>query len=529
MIIQGQNREQTVLFTSLEDLIRQEHPVRILDYLMESLQKKNPDAYKYKGESTTGRPAYSVSVMLKLFIYGCINRINSSRRLEKETKRNIELMWLLGNLTPDFKTIADFRKDNKELIKRCSKDVKIFLKFHGLVNGKLISIDGTKLKANANRGMQKEDNIIDRICSLEGEIDNYLKRMDEQDELESEESSTMLKIKEDYEQSISSMQEEINYLRSALDKLQSDKKKYISLTDFDCSMQKSRDGIIPGYNVQIACDTKHGFIVAEEVSSESNDINQLKPMIEEIKSELEITPVSAIADVGYCNLEDIQEIESGGVNCYVPPQKEQIKNPEITFTYQREHDRYICSEGKYLNLKSKNKKYKNSQVNVYIGESCQTCPLYKQCTGSKIGRHISRYRNQDYRDKHREKMNTAIARSMSKIRKSTIEPIFGTAKVWLGKIPLQTRGKPNVKTEVKILAISFNIKKLMNLFSFKEIMSMIDQYMGLEPQKTFNLSCNQSIIFNLFDKIPRLGKINAIMIFLKKTFLNQLNLNLCRS
>lgn len=527
MILQAQNREQTILFTSLEDLISPEHPVRIIDYLIEALHKKSPDTYKYKGESLTGRPAYPVTLMLKLFIYGCINRINSSRRLETESKRNIELMWLLGNLSPDFKTIADFRKDNKEIIRQCSKDVKTFLKFNGLVNGKLISIDGTKLKANANRSMLSKDTIINRIYDLESDIENYIKQSDSLDEQETEEASAILRMHESYEQNILTMQSEIDELRSALNKLQTDKKNYISLTDMDCSKQRSLDGIIPGYNVQIACDTKHGFIVAEDVTSESNDINQLKPMIEEVQNELGINPETAIADTGYCNLEDIQKIEANGVNCYVPPQKEQIKNPAIRFTYQQDNDRYICSEGKYLTLANKNKKCKNSHINVYIGESCKSCPLVDKCTKSKTGRHISRYWNQNYRNQHREKMRTEFAKRMSKIRKSTIEPIFGTAKVWLGKIPLQTRGKQNVKTEVKILSISFNIKKLMSLFSFREIMAMIERYLGLDCQRTLNFVINLLLKEHLFQNKVIKSILDCIAIFLKKTLRNRTIVDLC--
>jgi len=527
MILQAQNREQTVLYTSLEDLISPEHPVRIIDYLIETLQKKNPESYKYKGESLTGRPAYPVTLMLKLFIYGCINRINSSRRLETESKRNIELMWLLGNLSPDFKTIADFRKDNKETIRQCSQDVKTFLKFNGLVTGKLISIDGTKLKANSNRSMFAKDTIINRIYDLESDIENYIKQLDSLDEQETEEASAILRMQETYEQNILTMQNEIKVLRSALNKLQTDKKNYISLTDIDCSKQRSREGIIPGYNVQMACDTKHGFIVAEDVTSESNDINQLKLMLEEVQNELGINPETAIADTGYCNLEDIQKIEANGVNCYVPPQKEQIKNPEITFTYQQDNDRYICSEGKYLTLENKNKKYKNSHVNVYIGESCQSCPLVDKCTKSETGRHISRYWNQNFRDQHREKMRTELAKSMSKIRKSTIEPIFGTVKVWLGKIPLQTRGKPNVKTEVKILTISFNIKKLISLCSFREIIAMIDRYLGLDCQRTLNSIINLLLKEHLFqDKVIK-SILECIVVFLKRTLINRTNVDLC--
>lgn len=513
MLIKTQNRNQTILYTSLEDMISKDNPVRIIDYLIEAIIKKSPEDYRYKGETAVGRPAYPVSVMLKLFIYGCINRINSSRRLEIESTRNIELMWLLGNLMPDFKTISDFRRDNKEIINKCSKDVKTFLKYNGLISGEVVSIDGTKLKANANRNMLSEREILTRIASLEEDIEFYINQIDMVDEQEDIESLTIISLQtevEDLKNKITEKEAEVTKLKTALERLKTDNKNYVSLTDMDCSKQKSRDGIIPGYNVQMACDTKHGFIVAEEVTSESNDINQIKPMVEEICKEIEQRPLTALADTGYSNLDDIQSIESQGTDCYIPLQKEQIRNPDITFKYDKINDKYTCSEGKDLILKSKNKKYRKSRINVYVGESCQRCHLKDECMNSKVGKHISRYWNQDYRDHHREKMSTAIANYMSKIRKSTIEAIFGTAKVWLGKIPLLTRGKPNVKTEIKILSISFNIKKLIQLFSFDEIKYMIDRFLGLDCQKTSYFL----FIFDLFAKFSALFSIK----YIKKLF-----------
>ncbi len=487
MIIQPSNRNQITMFSCPEDLIGQDNPVRIIDCLIDSLIMNNPKEYKYKGESTTGRPAYPVEVMLKLFLYGCINRITSSRRLECETKRNIELMWLTGNLTPDFKTIADFRKDNKQIIKTCSKDLKSFLKHNNLISGETFAIDGTKIKANANRYMLSKAEIVSRLSRLEEEMEYYMNQLDKQDENELYETAVILKMQEENEnhkKTIFQMSKEINQLTLALEKLESDKKNYISLTDMDCSKQKSRDGIIPGYNVQLACDTKYGFIVAEDVTAESNDINQLEPMVDEIKNELGLQPITIVADTGYSNYEDIQKIEETGIECYIPPQKLPSEKSGITFSYEKANNRYKCSQGKYLKLKAKNKKYKNSRVNVYVGESCQSCQLMKQCTKSKIGRHISRYWNQEYRDKHRAKMETPVAKAMSKLRKCSIEHIFGTVKTWLGKIPILTRGKPKVKTEVRLAAISFNIRRLMNLFTHREIMSMIMGFLRLNYQST---------------------------------------------
>lgn len=489
MIIQAQNREQTMLFTSLEDLISKDNPVRLIDAIVKALIISDPDAYKYKGECNVGRPAYSVETMLKLYIYGYINRITSSRRLETEANRNIELIWLLGYLTPDFKTIADFRKDNKENINNCCKGLKKILMKNGLVSGAVAALDGTKLKANARRDMPTKKDIISRIKMLESEISSYLSQMDSQDESESSSEAEILILKRKHESELAKKQREIERLQTALDRLENSQgKNRVSLTDMDCNMQKSRDGMIPGYNIQIASDTERGFIVGEDVTAEANDINQLKPLVEEIERELETKLETVVADKGYSNHDEIQEIESGGTDCYVPPNKEQVRSQGITFTYDEENDKYICSEGKELRLKSRNKKSKNSRVNVYVGISCQSCPKKRQCTTSKDGRHISRYWNQDYRDKHRRKMQTQAAKQMSILRKSSIEHVFGTLKVWFGKIPLLTRGLANVKTEIKLFSISYNIKRLMSLLSIEEIIGMISVYLGLNCQRTLKNS-----------------------------------------
>jgi len=496
MLLQAQDRNQTLLFGNLDNLIYYEHPVRTIDSIISLITLTYQDKYKSKGGASTGRPAYSTETLLKIFIYGYINRITSSRRLEQETYRNIELIWLTGNMRPDHKTISDFRKDNKDVIREFCRDVKLFLKSNGLIGNEAVAFDGTKLKANASRDMMNKDDVISRLKELERELEQYICQADEQDKLESSISESTLPSEKEkqYQEKISLLEQEIAGLQEILKSMKSKGHKYYSQTDPDCNKIKTRDGVIPAYNVQIATDTENKFILNESVSDEANDKNQLKPALEALEQELSIKVETAIADSGYCNFDVIQEIEEN-THCFIPPPREQNKTPNITFTYNEENDCYTCSQGQLLTLKSRHKKSKNSFVNVYVGQNCLSCPIKSECTSSKAGRHISRFWNHDYRQKYRERMKEPLAAQMGIRRKSSIEHVFGTLKTWLGKIPLLTRGIENVTTEIKLFSASYNIKRLLGMFSFDRIMAMVKSNIALNFQRTKEKA---SFLFNIY-------------------------------
>lgn len=479
MLIQPQDTSQIMIFTSFDDFIQSEHPVRVIKHIIDSILKTSQEEYTERGDARTGRPAYSTDTLLKIFIYGYINRITSSRRLEQETKRNIELMWLTGCLRPDHKTISDFRKDNKQLIKNFSRDIKLFLKGLGLISTATIAVDGTKLKANASRDMVKKDDVINRLKELERELEQYLSQMDEQDSLDTLANHDELHPEKErtYQSKINTLEKEIAGLKKSLSIMKDKGHNYLSKTDRDCNMMQTRDGVIPAYNAQIATETENKFIVNESITDEANDKNQLKPAVESVEEELSTVVGTVIVDSGYCNYDVIQEIElNKDRHCFVTTPKVQNRTPEITFTYDKGNDCYRCSQGQLLTLKHRNKKAKNSFVNVYVGQNCDGCPIRNQCTGSKQGRHISRFWNHDFRQEYRERMKEPLAAQMSKLRKSSIEHVFGTMKTWLGKIPLLTRGIESVATEISLFAASYNIKRLLSLFSFDKIMSMIKAY-----------------------------------------------------
>lgn len=502
MKISPQNREQQFIFNSLDDLVSNDNPVRIIDIIIKKIIKNSPNEYKYKGESPTGRPAYSCETMLKIFLYGYLNRITSSRRLEQETHRNLELIWLIGNLRPDFKTIADFRRDNPKLISRLCKDIRSLIKSMGLINTDSIAIDSTKLKANASQDMQSRSDILERLSQLETELDGYIADMNRQDTLEATATaqSPLPSAQElTLQTKINSLEQEVAILKAKLDKMNETGKNYISDTDPDCNLQKSHGSYIPGYSVQIVTDTEHNFILNEYVTSAANDMAELPKAVAGFVNEHETTPLEVLADTGYCNLDQIQQIEQEqGITCYVPHPKEQGKTQNITFEYDEANDCYTCSEGKRLTLRHSNKKAKKSYVNVYVGESCADCPLREKCTKSKLGRHISRFSNQKYRQLHKARMLTPIGRDKSITRKASVEHIFGTMKLWLGQIPLLTRGTKKVTTEIKLFVSSYNIKRLLSLMSFKEMMEMLKM---LEIRFNLAMSKNFLTVFSLLSLI----------------------------
>ena len=500
MIVKPQNIKQTLMFSSIDELIGPDHPVRLINAIIDTLMKNGLHKYRVRGSAKTGRPAYSAETLLKIFVYGYINRINSSRRLEQETYRNIELMWLIGNLHPDHKTISDFRKENEEVIKNFSKDLKLFLKGSVLPDNISVVIDGTKLKANANREMISKKVIVERLKAVENELEIYLKQSEEYDLFET--SNQELGCSEDYLTKISSLENEIADLKSQYDEFNRSNKNYISPTDPECSLMKSRDGGIPAYNVQFGCDSKYNFLVYESVTDEANDLNQLMPVVDSLENELSIVPEQILADTGYSNLEIIQKIEEDkGIQCYVQMPKAKVES--IKFTYDEINDCYICSQGQVLALKSRNKKARNSLVNVYVGLTCTGCPLKEQCTESKKGHHISRYVNHDFRQNHRQKMKTSEAKSNSILRKSSIEHIHGTMKVWLGKIPLLLRGKDKVISEIRLFSIGYNIKRLLSLFSFDELMAIIRSNIALNCQRTSVIFYFENKIWSLKSKVSK--------------------------
>lgn len=478
--IQPTDRHQINMINSLDTSISPNNPVRIMDILVDKIFTSQRDKFrKDKYDNNIGRPRYHDLSLLKLFIYGYLHGVSSSRKLETETHRNVEVMWLLGDLRPDHWVISNYRKENGDSIKYVTKEFRKFLKSTGYIEGKSVAIDGTKIKAYTSRDMLTVKKIDKRLEKLDEKLEDYLYQLQSNDIVESLEdeldSQNVEGINKEILNKYIEAQAKIEKLEEAKRFLENNNRKSVSMNDRGARMMKSRDGYIPAYNIQSVIDSKHKMIADTEVVTDENDLNQLEPMVESLEEEIGEKPKETIADKGYYNPNRIEEVESDGeIECFVAIPSEREK--DVTFTYDSEKDEYKCSEGKRLVLKQKNKKKRNNYADLYQGIECDGCKIREKCTKAKNGRILHRFHNHGWVDKYKKKMQLPYSKAMINQRKAIVEHPFGTLKYWMGKIPLLLKGKEKISTEINLYATAYNIRRLLNIESFDDIMAIIVGY-----------------------------------------------------
>jgi len=480
--IESADRQQYQLMSSLDDLVALDHPVRIIDKIVDSIVLGNPERFEKARETEAGRPKYHDLIMVKLYLYGYFNGISSSRKLEVETHRNKEVIWLIGSLTPDHWTISNYRKDNGENIKFVTKKFREFLKDNGYIKLKTVAIDGSKVKAYTNRDMLSVEKIETKLKGIDKKIEEYLLKItesDRRDEVIDEIERDGIELNNTkYLDKIIELQNQVAQLQKQKELLEKEGRKYISASDPDPRLMKSRDGKIPAYNVQIAVDAEHKMIADSEVVTEETDLRMLPVMVESIKEELGEVPEEAIVDRGYNNPDLIEAVEKKeeGINIYASQEKTSRDKEEIKFQYDAQKDEYTCSAGKRLVLFTKNKPRRNSHANIYRGIECEGCSLRSKCTKSKKGRTVQRYTNQQWRDEYKKKMLSKLGKAKTAIRKTIVEHPFGTIKYLMGKIPLLLRGLKKVTTEVNLYVTVYNLKRLVNIDPFENVLMKIENY-----------------------------------------------------
>jgi transposase len=461
--INPSDRKQHLLFSSLEDQLPEDSIVRVIDLLVDKLYT-SIDIPSRKTE--VGRPDYPRESLLKLFIYGYLHKVKSSRMLERECRINLEVLWLMGRLKPDHWTISNFRKEHGDEIKKVIREFVRFLKDTGFIEGKTIVVDGTKLRANASyEGVMELSGIKERIEDVDKKLTYYLETVNSSDE------------DENYRAEVERLKKEKEHLEAVIAKLKRKKngKKLYIKGDPDSSVLKTREGKKPGYNFQIATDVKNKLIVASDISSETNDYKQLEHMYEKTKEALEQKPEEYIADAGYYTTDDIQKIEEEGVDVYISAPPDQTKGK---FTYDKEKDEYTCANGKKLYFDRKGK-IKDKRVRRYTTKECKGCPFISECvTANKKypdTRTRMRYLNQEYRDDYRKRMTSEAARKKLKKRKAIIEHQFGIIKNWIGRM-LLLRGLKKVSTEISLASLAYNILRVYNIDGYQQLVSKIEQY-----------------------------------------------------
>jgi len=468
--IQGEYRGQgTLLPESLDDYVSDTNPVRVVDVFVDELDLVN---LGFEGviPADTGRPAYHPAILLKIYIYGYLNRIQSSRRLEREAQRNVELMWLTGRLMPDFKTIANFRKDNGKAIRGVCRQFVVLCQQLGLFSEALVAIDGSKFKAVNNRDRNfTSAKLRRRMEEIESSINRYLTALDTADRQE----PSVAQVKaERLHDKIAALKAKMQELKEVEVQLNKTPDKQISLTDPDARSMKTRGTGMVGYNVQTAVDAKHHLIVAHEVTNDGVDRDQLSSMAKHARAAMGVEELSAVADRGYFKGEEILACHEAGITVFVP---KALTSGAIAagrfgkddFIYDASANEYRCPAGQSLIWRFSSVE-KGLKLHRYWSSHCQSCMLKKRCTPSSE-RRVSRWEHESVVEAMQSRLDQAP--EMMRIRRQTVEHPFGTLKSWMGATHFLTRTLGRVSTEMSLHILAYNLKRVIRLLGSEALMA----------------------------------------------------------
>lgn len=472
--IEGENRFQATLFPeSLDEYIAEDNPVRVIDAFVNALDLKVL-GFERAEPSATGRPAYEPAVMLKIYVYGYMNRLKTTRVLEQETHRNVDLIWLTGRLMPDHKTIGEFRRKNRKAIRRvCSEFVGICRQLK-LFSQVIVAIDGSKFKGVNSRDKNfTRKSIKRRQQRLEQHINRYLAILDEADKREPADAKYTA---EELAEKIASMTAEMARLKAIDAEVQAHPDKQVSLTDPDSrSMAKAGGGSEVGYNVQAAVDTKHHLIVAHDVTNAPTDRNQLSSIGRQAKDALQRKRLTVLADEGFYDGDEILACKKANIQVLIPKSdssksKAQGRFGKSDFVYDAKRDEYLCPAKQRLTYRF-NTHDRGKIRRVYMRYGCSACALRAKCTTTDNAKRIKRWEH--------EPVLEAMARALAKkpdamtIRKQTVEHPFGTIKSWMGATHFVMKRLPNVQAEMSLHVLAYNLKRMIKLFGVPRLIAEI--------------------------------------------------------
>ena len=472
--IQGENKEQlTINPMCLDDYIEEDNICRVIDAFVRSLDMSEL-GFAYSTTKQTGRPPYDPAHRLILYIYGYLNRIRSSRRLEAEAYRNIEVMWLIEKLTPDDKTICNFRKDNGKALKKVFRQFSLWCSEQGLYGKELIAVDGSKFRANANRkSIHTKNGTAKKLAEIEKKISEYMNELEKNDEIEV--SDTKLDSSR-ISEVLKHLNDKKDTLQEWLKKIEENDDKEISTVDPDARlMHTNGDGrkLDACYNVQSVVDDKHKLIVDFEVTTCPDDKDALVTMTESAKEIMGVDTISTVGDKGYYDGEDIAKCEQNGTTCYIPKFADHAPAPDSRynksrFRYDKESDCYICPKGQVLPFKRIQKYKDRPDGRLYqSNQVCKNCPSRYLCISGKSdksGRIIIRNANQDALDSVNARMKTTEGYTTFSERKKIVEHPFGTTKAVWGYKQFICRGKEKTTGEASLVFLAYNLRRVVNIF-----------------------------------------------------------------
>jgi transposase len=469
--IQGSSRDQIVLFPdSIDEYISEENPVQFIDVFVDGLDLVN---LGFKSLPATGRPPYNPSDLLKLYLYGYVNSVRSSRRLERECQRNLEVLWLMKKLTPDFKTIADFRKENTDAIRNLCREFTLLCKEQDLFGGELVAIDGSKFKAvNANYKNITHRRLKKYFQDIDEKVSQYFTDLDFYDEQESSTHKTA---------SVNELKQKINNLKKLRRRFEAQERDLdkspegqISLTDPDARSMYYDGRTDVAYNCQTAVDEKHHLVVDHEVVNHPTDQNELYGMAKKAKETLGADSLKVVADMGYYHGEEIKKCEEDNITVFTA-KPETSANQKLglfhkdLFIYDKTKDCYRCPANQTLKYRATYNEG-GRMTRYYVTPACRTCPLKSKCTRGEV-RKISRWEHEDVLDRMRDRMRENP--DMMLKRKCIVEHPFGTMKRWMNQGFFLMKGLPKVKAEFSLTVFAYNLKRAIKVLGTQKLVAAV--------------------------------------------------------
>jgi transposase len=472
--LSGSDRSQLLLLPeAVDDYVGSDNPVRLIEAFVDSLDLVAAGFSRVTAKET-GRPGYDPADLLKLYLYGYLNRVRSSRKLEAETRRNIEVIWLLRHLKPDYRTIASFRRVNCAAFKQIFREFAIVCRRLDLFGREMLAVDGTRIKAVNNRHRNfTRTKLLDLVRRADEKLSDYVKALDDGDADEEKAASNISSNgrSSDTEKKIAALRTRRQKFSSLLAELDRTGEDQISLTDPDSRAMPNMMKVGVGYNVQLAVDVKHKLIAEEDVSNNVLDIGLLAPTVESAMQLLGVEQIEAVADRGYYKIEDIEACEKAGITAYVPrPNRGSTIDDGFfskgKFTYQPDINAYICPNGAVMSPRRSGKKRGLARTYFANRIACQSCSIKNRCTPTAF-RQIMRLENEAVLDRMAERLSQRP--NIMSQRKESVEHPFGTIKQWMNQGAFLMRGLNHVQGEFSLTAVAYNIRRAIALVSIPDL------------------------------------------------------------
>ncbi|MCK5767377.1 MAG: IS1182 family transposase [Candidatus Atribacteria bacterium] len=481
--IEGEDRNQIILFPeSIDEYVSDNNSIRIIDEYIKQLDLEIL-GFKRAVNPLLGRPPYHPKDMLKLYLYGYLNRVRSSRRLEQEAIRNLEVIWLIRKLKPDFKTIADFRKDNKKALKKVFRDFTKLCDEWELFGKELVAIDGSKFRAcNSKKNNYSSKKLERHLKYLDEKIENYIQELDHHDRaeasLEKPDVNTITKR-------IQQLRDRKEKYESYIRKLKQSGENEISTTDPDSRLMANHNNVEVSYNIQTTVDAKHKLIADFKVTQKPNDLGELDNMALRAKKLFGNETFEVLADKGYYQAKDLKKCAENGITVYITKQTyaNATKDPAFysdQFKYDKTKNTYLCPAGKELHCSRARKKDGKIIGYEYRNDAaCKKCEFKARCTSAKKGRSICRHADQDFLDR----IDSQTKRNMEKykLRQMIVEHPFGTIKRGWGAYYFLTKRKVSVSAEISLSFLAYNFKRAINILGTEEILRRLRQRREVIP------------------------------------------------